>query len=170
MMEAYGEELARVSLGHDEGVVTARQRTRDVAELVGLDRLEQTRVATAVSELARNARRYAGGGEVRIRCADDRLQIEVIDDGPGIPNLDEVMSGAYVSATGLGRGLVGGRLLMDEFETSAPPGGGTRVGVVRRLPAGAQPPSPRVLRDELARRGASSPFDEVTRQNEELLQ
>ena len=49
--------------------MTARQRTRDIAELVGFDRLEQTRVATAVSELARNARRYAGGGEVRIRCA-----------------------------------------------------------------------------------------------------
>ena len=53
------------TLGHDEGVVTARQRTRDIAELIGFDRLEQTRVATAVSELARNARRYAGGGEVR---------------------------------------------------------------------------------------------------------
>ena len=82
----YGDELTRVYLGHDEGVVTARQRTRDIAELLGFDRLEQTRVATAVSELARNARRYAGGGEVRIRCGPSALQIEVIDEGPGIPD------------------------------------------------------------------------------------
>ena len=66
-----GDEVARVDLRHDEGVVTARQRARDVAELLGFDRLEQTRIATAVSELARNAHRYAGGGEVRIRCAAD---------------------------------------------------------------------------------------------------
>src|SRR3954454_12848948 len=110
----YGEELTRVYLEHDEGVVTARQRTRDIAELLGFDRLEQTRVATAVSELARNAQRYAGGGVVRISCAANRLEIEVIDDGPGIPNLDEVLSGAYVSSTGMGRGLVGVRLLMDD--------------------------------------------------------
>ncbi len=168
-MSGYGEEITRVYLGHDEGVVTARQRTRDIAELIGYDRLEQTRVATAVSELARNARRYAGGGEVRIRCATDRLQIDVIDEGPGIPNLEEVLSGAYVSSTGMGRGLVGVRLMMDEFEISAPAGRGTRVTVSKRLPAGASP-NPRTLRDELSKRGARSPFDEVSRQNEELLQ
>ena len=94
----------------------------------------------------------------------------MIDDGPGIPNLDEVLSGEYVSSTGMGRGLVGVRLMMDEFEISAPPGRGTRVTVAKRLPAGAPAPSPRALRDELVRRGARSPFDEVTRQNEELLQ
>src|SRR3954468_3736783 len=103
------EELSRVDLRHDEGVVTARQRTRDIAELLGFDRLEQTRVATAVSELARNARRYAGGGEVRVRCSRDRLEIDVIDEGPGIPNLDAILRGDYTSATGMGRGLIGVR-------------------------------------------------------------
>src|SRR4051812_48390084 len=169
-MTAYDEEVTRVSLAHDEGVVTARQRTRDIAELLGFDRLEQTRVATAVSELARNARRYAGGGDVRIRCAADRLEVEVRDDGPGIPNLDEVLDGAYVSRTGMGRGLAGVRQLMDDFEIDAPPGRGTRVRVAKRLPAGVREPSARVLRDELSKRGARSPFDEVSRQNEELLQ
>jgi signal transduction histidine kinase/CheY-like chemotaxis protein len=169
-MQSYGEELARVLLHHDEAVVTARQRTRDIAELVGFDRLEQTRIATAVSELARNARRYARGGEVRIRAARDRLQIEVADEGPGIPNLDDILTGNYVSTTGLGRGLVGVRLMMDEFEIEAPEGLGTRVTVVKRLPAGAQPPDPPALREALSRRSARSPFDEVTRQNEELLQ
>src|SRR4051794_2521668 len=153
----------RVPLGHDESVVTARQRTRDIAELVGFDRLEQTRVATAVSELARNARRYAGGGEVRIRCTNTALQIEVSDEGPGIEHLEQVLAGA-------GRGLVGVRLMMDEFEISAPPGRGTRVTVSKRLPAGVPAPDPRALRDALSERGAHSPFDEVSRQNEELLQ
>ena len=114
------DEVARVDLRHDEGVVTARQRARDVAELLGFDRLEQTRIATAVSELARNAHRYAGGGEVRIRCAADALRVEVVDSGPGIPNLDEVLRGEYTSSTGLGRGLVGVRQLMDEFVIDAP--------------------------------------------------
>src|SRR3954469_15760824 len=135
-----GDELSRVDLRHDEGVVTARQRARDIAELVGLDRLEQTRVATAVSELARNARRYAGGGEGRISCGTGGLAIEVIDEGPGIPNLDEVLGGSYVSGTGLGRGLVGVRLMMDEFEIAAPAGRGTRVRIVKRLPAGTPAP------------------------------
>src|ERR1044071_3265880 len=110
------DEVARVDLRHGEGVVTARQRARDVAELLGFDRLEQTRIATAVSELARNAWRYAGGGEVRLSCTPRMLQVEVIDEGPGIPNLDVILAGAYTSTTGLGRGLVGVRLLMDEFE------------------------------------------------------
>lgn len=170
MTAPIGDEVARVDLRHDEGVVTARQRARDVAELLGFDRLEQTRIATAVSELARNAHRYAGGGEVRIMTGRDRMRVEVSDTGPGIPNLDEVLSGDYTSSTGLGRGLVGVRQLMDEFEISAPEGRGTRVTVVKCLPASAIGPDARVVRAELARRGGVNPFDEVTRQNEELLQ
>ena len=70
----------------------------------------------------------------------------------------------------MGRGLVGVRLLMDEFVIDAPPGRGTHVTIAKRLPAGIAAPAARALRDELARRGARSPFEEVTRQNEELLQ
>ncbi len=116
-------------------MVSARQRARDVAELLGFDRLEQTRIATAVSELARNAHRYAGGGEVRISCGPDRIQVEVRDEGPGIPNLEEILRGEYTSQTGLGRGLIGVRQLMDEFEITAPAERGTRVIVAKRLPA-----------------------------------
>ena len=163
-------ELSRVDLRRDEGVVMARQRTRDIAELLGFDRLEQTRIATAVSELARNARRYAGGGEVRIGCAADRLSVEVVDEGPGIAHLDQVLRGEYASPSGLGRGLIGVRLLMDEFDIAAPPGVGTRVSVAKLLPPGAPAPEAHALRDELSRRGARSPFEEITRQNEELLQ
>src|SRR3954447_21385754 len=144
------EELSRVDLRHDEGVVTARQRMRDIAELLGFDRLEQTRIATAVSELARNARRYAGSGEVRISCSAEKLQVVVVDEGPGIPNLEQILRGEYTSATGLGRGLIGVRPLMDEFEIAAPAGVGTRVAVAKRLPAGSPPPDARMLRGELS--------------------
>jgi signal transduction histidine kinase len=130
-MPVPGEEISRVDLRHDEGVVTARQRTRDVAELLGFDRL---------------------------------------DEGPGIPDLELILRGEYASSTGMGRGLVGVRLLMDEFDIRAPAGAGTRVVVAKRLPPGAPPPDARALRQELSRRGARSPFEEVTRQNEELLQ
>jgi signal transduction histidine kinase len=164
------DEIARVELRHDEGVVTARQYARDVADLLGFDGMEQTRIATAVSELARNAHRYADGGLVRLVRRADRLQIVVTDQGPGIPHLDDVLQGRYQSATGMGRGLVGVRLLMDEFDIDATPGRGTRVTVAKRLPAGSVAPAARDLRDELSRRGSRSPYDEVTRQNEELLQ
>jgi signal transduction histidine kinase/CheY-like chemotaxis protein len=164
------EEITRVELRHDESVVTARQRARDVAELLGFDRMEQTRIATAVSELARNAHRYATGGQVRLVRRDDRLEIEVTDNGPGIPHLDDVLGGRYESQTGMGRGLVGVRLMMDDFDIDATPGRGTRVTVAKRLPADAPAPAARDLRDELSRRGARSPYDEVSRQNEELLQ
>jgi signal transduction histidine kinase len=165
-----GEEITRVDLRHDEAVVTARQSARDVADLLGFDRMEQTRIATAVSELARNAHRYATGGRVRLLRHPDRLEIEVADQGDGIPHLDEVLDGRYVSSTGMGRGLVGVRLLMDAFDIETTPGRGTRVTVSKRLPAGRVAPPVRELRDALTRRGGHNPYDEVTRQNEELLQ
>jgi signal transduction histidine kinase/CheY-like chemotaxis protein len=164
------DEIARVDLRQDEGVVVARQRARDIAELLGFDRLDQTRIATAVSELARNAHRYAGSGQVRFVRRDRDLLIEVADEGPGIPNLDDVLGGRYESRTGMGRGLVGVRLLMDAFAIDTEPGRGTRVSVAKTLPAGVVAPAARGLRDELTRRGGRSPYEEVTRQNEELLQ
>ena len=164
------EEIARVDLRHDDGVVLARQRSRDVAELAGFDRLDRTRIATAVSELARNASRYGQGGRVRLLLGADSLAIEVLDQGPGIANLEEILEGRYRSSTGMGRGLIGVRLLMDEFSISAPPGHGTRVFVAKKLPAGGPRPDPRTMREELLRRGATTPYDEVSRQNEELLQ
>jgi signal transduction histidine kinase/CheY-like chemotaxis protein len=161
-------EIVRIELGSDEAVVLARQRARDVAELAGFEHLDATRIATAVSELARNAHRYARDGRVRLLLNNESLAIEVVDQGPG--NLDEVLEGRYVSATGMGRGLVGVRLLMDEFSITAHPGRGTHVKVSKRLPVGMLRPDPLAIRRELLRRGAASPYDEVRHQNEELLQ
>ena len=138
-----GDEVARVDLRHDEGVVTARQRTRDVAELLGFDRLEQTRIATAVSEIARNAFRYAGGGTAEFALETSvppALKITVRDQGQGIANLAQVLSGRYQSSTGMGMGIVGSRRLMDRFEIQSEPGKGTVVELAQILPPGVVAP------------------------------
>jgi len=159
----------RVDLRHDEAVVVARQRAGDLAELLGFDRRDQTRIATATSELARNAYRYARGGRVLLARDGEALRIEVSDDGPGIPHLDDVLSGAYRSSTGLGQGLVGVHRLMDDVHIDTSAEVGTRVVIRKAIPRHAAPDD-RAIGDELARRSAASPYEEVSRQNEELLQ
>src|SRR6185436_6906056 len=94
---------------HD--VVIARQRARQLARLLDFDRRDQTWIATAVSEIARNAVEYGGGGKVAylvdVEASPPRLSIRVSDDGPGIADLDAVLSGSYSSPTGMGLGIVG---------------------------------------------------------------
>ena len=104
---------------HDQDVVTARHRAAELGQMLGFDTSEQTRVATAVSEIARNAFRYATGGSRRVRrrrrTEPQLLVISVTDHGPGIPRLDDLLAGRYQSATGMGMGIVGARRLMDRF-------------------------------------------------------
>src|SRR5690349_21677366 len=100
-------------------VVGARQRARQIAELLGFNTRDQTRIATSVSEIARNAFRYAGSGlvdfEIEGETAPQLLTIRIRDEGPGIANLVDVLDGSYVSSTGMGIGLVGARRLMDRW-------------------------------------------------------
>src|SRR5690606_2528333 len=93
--------ILRVRILHETDVVLARQRARQIAALLGLDAQDQTRFATAASELARNAFRYAGGGSIEFFLQDDTLLARVTDQGPGIPNLREILDGRYVSPTGM---------------------------------------------------------------------
>ncbi|HEX3618631.1 MAG TPA: ATP-binding protein [Solirubrobacteraceae bacterium] len=162
--------LASVDLHFQDGVVLARQRARDVAALLGFDTGAQTRIATAVSELARNAHRYAGGGVVNFSVDESSLLIEVSDAGPGIADLEAVLSGRYRSTTGMGQGLVGVRRLMDSFDVETS-GAGTRVRTSKRLlQPGAVAGDSVQLRAELARGSLRSAYDEVQTQNQELLQ
>src|SRR5215472_17069996 len=97
-------------LRNERDVVHARQRTRDIASLLGFENREQIGLATAVSEMARNAFRYAKHGKVTFDLHAERpqaLEITVSDSGPGIPNLDTVLEGRYKSDTGLGIGIIG---------------------------------------------------------------
>jgi signal transduction histidine kinase/CheY-like chemotaxis protein len=163
-----------IRLRHERHVVHARQRAREIASLLGFEHQEQIRLATAASELARNAFRYATNGAVEFLLQDTVPQVFVIavgDTGPGIPNLAEILDGRYVSRTGLGKGLVGTKRLMDRFEIASSPAG-TRVELGKVLPRTAPKiDADRVSRiaSELSRSDAADPFDEVDRQNQELL-
>src|SRR4051794_28672171 len=118
--------LLTLDLRLEQDVVLARQRARQVAALLGFEAQDQTRLATAVSEVGRNAFQYAGGGKVEFAVADGppRLLVRVRDHGPGIPHLQDVLEGRYHSPTGMGVGLAGSRRLMDEFRVESAPGAG----------------------------------------------
>ncbi len=169
--------VLKLRLQHERHVVHARQRAREIAEMLGFDRQDQVRLATATSELARNAFRYAREGSVEFAVDGleygapvQRLVIRVRDAGPGIANVDEVLSGRYQSKTGMGMGLIGTRRLMDDFVLDSQPSG-TTVMIRKTLPR-----TPVQLRAErlsaiaaTLARSAVDPMQEVERQNQELM-
>ena len=167
--------LSSISLHFDYDLVAARRRARQIAALLEFDEQDQTRISTVVSELARNALRYGGGGKVEFGVDRDvteqSLAITVSDRGPGIPDPEAIFSGAYVSRSGMGIGLIGARRLMDDFDlrTSA---GGTTVVVRKRLSAALDLSGEAVKRlvDRLAEQRPENPLEEIQQQNAELLQ
>ena len=168
--------LLTTALHAQTDVVGARQRARQLAELLGFDNREQTRIATSVSEIARNAFRYAGGGRVEFEIegetAPQLLLIRVSDDGPGIARLDEVLDGSYESRTGMGIGLIGSRRLMDHWEIRSAPGQGTTVVLGKLLPEGREVITPQMagrLVSRLAALPAATSLAEIQTQNAELL-
>ncbi|HEY0159826.1 MAG TPA: anti-sigma regulatory factor, partial [Thermoanaerobaculia bacterium] len=127
--------LSSISLHFEYDLVAARRRARQIAALLGFEDQDQTRIATVVSEIARNALRYGGGGRVEFGVDTGTAQalvMTVIDRGPGIENLDDVLNGRYQSQTGMGLGLAGARRLMDELQINTAPGKGTTV-VMRKM-------------------------------------
>ncbi len=167
--------LLSVSVRLEQDVVAARQRARQIAALLGCDVPHQTRLATAVSEIARNAYNYAAGGRVEFavegRTKPQLLLVRISDHGPGIRNLDEILSGQYRSRTGMGLGIIGARRLMDHFEIESVPGKTTvtlKMLLARQAPLVTAHSLPRVL-DELSRQIPESAFDELQRQNRELM-
>jgi serine/threonine-protein kinase RsbT len=121
----------RWEIAVDLDVVQARQSAREQAAAAGFSAGDQTVIAAAVSEIARNILTYARRGTVslRVEATDDRRGIIVIarDDGPGIADLPRAMQDGYSTSGGLGVGLPGSRRLMDEFEVVSQPGRGTTV-------------------------------------------
>ncbi|HID64913.1 MAG TPA: anti-sigma regulatory factor [Anaerolineae bacterium] len=122
----------------DLDIVSARVEGRNLAKELGFGTIDQARIATAISELARNVVLYAPEGKVTVRAvvSDDGGQgIEVVceDNGPGIANVDLVMQDGYSTSSGLGMGLPGTKRLMDEFEIETELGVGTRITVRKWL-------------------------------------
>ena len=119
-----------------DDVVRVRQQVRVVAGQVGLSLVDQTKVVTAASELARNALVHGGGGTVRVEAVTSDhgrsgVRIGFTDDGPGIADVDLALTDGWSSGDGLGLGLSGARRLVDEFELTSKPGSGTSVVVVK---------------------------------------
>src|SRR5580658_4961244 len=129
--------ILTVAIGHEPDVVIARRRARQIAKLLKFPDQDGTRIATAVSEIARNAYTYGGGGKVEFQI-DDGAQpaftIQIADHGRGIADLETILSGRYRSLTGMGLGIVGARRLMDGFEMRSAPGKGTTVVLRKYLP------------------------------------
>ncbi|WP_432869589.1 anti-sigma regulatory factor [Microbispora rosea] len=116
-------------------VVVVRQQTRSLAAEIGLSLVDQTKIVTAASELARNALVHAGGGRVLIEVLEGGrrpgLRLVFTDEGPGIPDLEQALTEGWSTAGGLGLGLSGSRRLVDEFDLVSAPGEGTRVTVTK---------------------------------------
>jgi serine/threonine-protein kinase RsbT len=124
-----------IPIESDSDVVTARQRAREMAGALELTSTDQTLLATAISEVARNITTYATRGEVLLSVVRDdngRAGIQVIarDEGPGIENIERAMQDGYTSGGGLGLGLPGARRLVDDFHIETAPGKGTTVTLV----------------------------------------
>jgi serine/threonine-protein kinase RsbT len=126
----------RIAVVGEESIVAARQRAREYVRELGFSMLDQSRIATAVSELTRNIVRYAtdGTGEVVIRdlATGERgvgVEIVVSDSGPGIEDLGLAMRDGYTSGPGLGLGLPGTRRLVDEMEVDSVVGRGTIITI-----------------------------------------
>lgn len=164
--------LLSVRIRDEQDVVFARRRTRLVAAHLGFSGQDQTRLATAVSELSRNAFQYAGGGRIdyQVQVATQQLVIVVSDQGPGITQLSDILSGRYVSTTGMGIGLIGTRRLADTFEVETRPGH-TVIRLGKKLPGVAPVASADLDRLTLAvtRAVSVSPLQELQVQNQELL-
>jgi serine/threonine-protein kinase RsbT len=134
-----GEAPERIAIESDADVVTARQRARALAVGLDMPSTDQTLLATAISEVARNIVRFASQGEVVVEVvAEPRRGIQVIarDTGPGIADVEQAMADGFSTYHGLGLGLPGARRLMDEFAVVSEPGRGTTVTMTKWLQRG----------------------------------
>lgn len=124
-----------VNIHKEWDIVGARQMGRDIAKKLGFGTVDQARIATAISEIARNIYLYAKSGKICYEIIDNidqkGLCITAIDTGPGIKNLSLVMQDGYSTSGGLGAGLPGVKRLMDEFVIRSEEGKGTEIKTIK---------------------------------------
>ncbi|GAA0501638.1 serine/threonine-protein kinase RsbT [Salinibacillus aidingensis] len=118
-------------------IVAARQQGRDIAKKIGFGSVDQARIATAISELARNIYLYANKGQICFDYLEDMehkgIKILALDEGPGISDISKVMEDGYTTSGGLGAGLPGIKRLMDHFDIDSEEGKGTEVIIEKWL-------------------------------------
>jgi serine/threonine-protein kinase RsbT len=122
-------------LRSEHDIVLARQTVRKLSQQIAFSLVDQTKMVTAASELARNTVVYGGGGQLTWEIHGDglrkSLRLTFQDAGPGIPNLELAMTDGWTSGNGMGMGLSGAKRLVNEFEIESAPGAGTRVSIAR---------------------------------------
>jgi serine/threonine-protein kinase RsbT len=128
--------MDEIPIQSGDDVVKVRQQVRNKAAETGLSLVDQTKLVTAASELARNTLVYGGGGVARLEAVKSPngrkgIRLQFSDEGPGIPDVDLALTDGWTSGAGLGLGLSGARRLVDEFELESKPGTGTSVTVVK---------------------------------------
>lgn len=167
-------KILSAAIATENDVVYVRQRTRHIAALIGFNSLDQTALATAVSEVARNALQYAGGGRIDftldLSTTPQFFAIQITDKGPGIENLKSVLRGEYQSPTGMGIGLTGTRRLAERFRVVSDCSG-TTVSFGKVIP-GDRPLAPKELgrlAAALAHQSLANTSEEHHHQNRELL-
>jgi serine/threonine-protein kinase RsbT len=125
----------RLQIGSDGDVVRVRQAAREWALALGFRLVDQTKVVTAASELARNTLIHGGGGTVRFEALDEGgrrgLRLTFSDKGPGMPDVAQALKDGFTTRSGLGLGLGGARRLSNEFDIVSAPGQGTEVRITR---------------------------------------
>ncbi|MEW2548279.1 anti-sigma regulatory factor [Streptomyces sp. NPDC047002] len=129
------EQGERVPLDSSAGVVRARQLVRALAQQAGLSLVDQTKLVTATSELARNTLVHGGGGHMVAGTLEAQgrtgIRLRFSDEGPGIADVDLALTDGWSSGDGMGLGLSGAKRLADEFELDTAVGGGTRITIVK---------------------------------------
>lgn len=168
--------IGQVGVYQERDVILVRQFTREIASLAGLSVQDETRLVTGVSEILRNAFQYAGGARVDIRIIEQDnkqyLQVVICDQGPGIANIEEILGGRYRSKTGMGRGIIGTRKLVDLFSIESGEGQGTSVILGKEIAEGKERITATAT-DEwakaLGRLATSDRTQEISEQNKQLL-
>jgi serine/threonine-protein kinase RsbT len=134
------DDVTRSQIGNDMQIAGARQAVREAAVAAGFSLVEQTKIVTAASELARNTLVHGGGGHMELKTVTRRgangIRLTFVDNGPGIADIDRALSDGYTTGNGLGLGLGGARRLVQDFTIDSTPGKGTTVTVVSWARAG----------------------------------
>lgn len=129
------EKTETIAVTTEPHIVTVRQAVRRLALEIKLSLVDQTKIVTAASELARNLLIYGGGGEVRLEILREGmrsgLRAHFADKGPGIPDIQLALRDGYTSGSGMGLGLGGAKRLVNEFDIQSTPGEGTHVTITR---------------------------------------
>jgi signal transduction histidine kinase/CheY-like chemotaxis protein len=169
--------IVTVPIENEGDVVTVRQRAHRLADLLGFERQDQTRIATAVSELARNAFSYARGGRAEFILdpspSPQVFCIKISDKGPGIADIQTILDGQYRSQSGMGLGILGARRLMDHFRIDSKADKGTTVEIGHTLSRRAAQITRAKLTEvaaALQKDSSSDPLEVLRQQNRELMQ